>query len=70
MHYLSWMIINVRNKKCVLILERARNLKFYPTIVSCYMELLGVLGQLVRVPDCTPDLVYLGGLVLMACLAR
>ena len=29
---------------------------------SRYMELLGGLGQLIRLSDCTPDLVYLGGL--------
>ena len=26
------------------------------------MELLGGLGQLIKLSDCTPDLVYLGGL--------
>lgn len=26
------------------------------------MELLGGLGQLINLSDCTPDLVYLGGL--------
>lgn len=31
---------------------------------SRYMELLGGLGQLIKLSDCPPDLVYLGGLDL------